>query len=632
ALDSSHLAWYSELAELGYPESTRKIAVTNGSLTGSVQLDQHGYVNANHDAVLNYNCDLTPCSPGPEAKFLLMPSNGDPWFNDNWGNQSTPEQTVCSQIVRSELSAESMANSFGYLGIFGFLLSTFCMPEKEVSTYYTPAQFPNWDYAPGGYRNSIGEFIDAVNATGALQSASCSSIDENNANMLHCFIPTASALGIATEDPYLHLANYLQMHPEACPFDSYFGPYGSNQPHTQLTPENMAYLLLEITGGEAPNGSPILEESLSDNQLFNFGFAGCYEVPSLEIFNGARLLINAHQPFQFQNDFNWMPDWGSNFRMTTKRGCSPSMLHAFNQGTIELGDANGETTGELRMVNGSAMVLHDGGRLIVHPGSTLIVEDGSEITATYGTQIEVRGGKILLRQGGRINASDGQILLIGDDAEIVFEGGQLQVLPESVLHIHSPNASFGQLRFKDSNPNNIILGQHSVLHIEGSDAENEGIVLEPHSRMGILSYATGSELVCSQLKVSLLESSKIELACLSDFLHVQFIGTTNNTGDVAFAQYGFACAMNQCLLNSMALWGENTRYHAEACTYHHNSTISFQEGHYDLKSCAFQNSRVLSTSMQYACIMRDCEFTGSSEGAMVSDISLNKLLIERCGF
>lgn len=632
APDSSHLSWYAELEELGYPKSSRNIAVTNGSLTGTVQLDQHGYVNGNQDPILDYNCDLTPCSVGPEAKFLLMPSNGDPWFVDNWGNQSTPSQTVCTQIVRSELSAESMANSFGYLGVFGFLLSTFCMPEKQVSTYYTPAQFPNWDYAPGGYRNSIGEFIDGVNSTGALQSASCNSIDENTANMLHCFIPTASALGISTDDPYLHLANYMAAHPEACPFDSYFGPFGSNQPHTQLTPENMAYLLLEITGSENPDGTSLLGESLANNQLFNFGFPGCYEVPSLEIFNGSRLMINAHQPFQYQNDFSWMPAWGSNFRMTTKRGCSPSMLHAFNQGTIEIGDANGETTGELRMVNGSAMVLHEGGRLIVHPGSTLIVEDGSEITATIGTQIELRGGKILLREGGRIHASDSEILLIGDDAEIIFEGGQLDVLPESMLHIHSPTAPLGQLRFRDSNPNSIILGHHSILTLEGSDSEDEAIVLEPHSRMGILSYADASELVCAQLKIRFQEESKLEIAAHSNFLHVAFHNPSDNTNNTTFAQYGFSCGMTHCQSYGTVFWGENTRYHADHCHFDENSRISFQEGYYDVRSSVFNHSCISSVSMPYACILRDCEFNGSFEGPMVTDISLNKLLVERCGF
>jgi hypothetical protein len=630
--DADHLTWYEELESLGFPKNARNIAVTNGSLTGAGQLDQHGYVNDNYDPVVDYNCDLTPCSSGPEAKFLLMPSSGDPWFQDAWGHSSNTSQHVCTQVVRSELSAESMANAFGYLGVFGFLLSTFCAPEKTIDTYYVPANFPNWDYAPGGYRNSISEFIDGINASGALQGASCEAVDENASNTLHCFIPTASALGINTEDPYLHIANHLAQHPEACPFDAFFGPFASNQPHSQLTPENMQFLLTEITGGERSDGTPLLGENLSDNVNFNFGFPGCYEIPSLEVFNGSRLLMNAHQPFQFQNNFDWMPNWGTHFRMTTRRGCSPTFLHVFNQGTIEIGDANGETTGELRMVNGSALLLNDGGRLIVHPGSTLIIEDGSEITATMGSRIEVRGGKIILRPGGRINTSDGSILLIGNEAEIMFEGGYLNVLPETSLLIASENNPVGQLRFRHPDPNTITIGEQGTLHIHGESSEDVAIILEPFSRMGILSYSVGSAFNCSQALIQIDEGAKMELACNSSFTEVQFSAEQSGSGDDHFAQYGFSLQFNNCHLNTTKIFGENTRFHAHECTFLHQSKLYFQEGCYDIRSCLFDQSVLHSNSMQYACILRDCEFEGSANDPFVSDISLNKLMVERCGF
>jgi hypothetical protein len=111
-----------------------------------------------------------------------------------------------------------------------------------VHVIFTPADQLNvtvsgtspYDGAPGGSRASMAE-MDAVPAPyGDIVALHPS----------HCFIPTISALAVATSDPFYDIAGDASLLAHT-PFDAVYFPSG-NQPHVTITPENAGWLLSEI--------------------------------------------------------------------------------------------------------------------------------------------------------------------------------------------------------------------------------------------------------------------------------------------------------------------------------------------------------------------------------------------------
>lgn len=97
-----------------------------------------------------------------------------------------------------------------------------------------------YDNAPGGYRGSMAQ-MDATTAP----YGDIVAVHDN-----HCFIPTISALDLATTDLFYDIAgdpNVLAM----SPFDAVYYPL-TNEEHVDITPQNAQWILSEI--GPAPTG------------------------------------------------------------------------------------------------------------------------------------------------------------------------------------------------------------------------------------------------------------------------------------------------------------------------------------------------------------------------------------------
>ena len=92
-----------------------------------------------------------------------------------------------------------------------------------------------WDGAPGGRRNSLQQMYEVVAPYGDIIA--------NYPN--HCFIPTISALDIATGDPFYDVAGDVDLLAHV-PFDAVYFP-SENQDHVAVTPESKLWFLDEIT-------------------------------------------------------------------------------------------------------------------------------------------------------------------------------------------------------------------------------------------------------------------------------------------------------------------------------------------------------------------------------------------------
>jgi len=173
----------------GYPSLTRRVAIANGSGAAASQ----GFVPGAQ--VIRY-----------EYSNAFVSITGDVWA---LGNQ-------VSQPV--------------FKGNLRILFST-------TTQNVTIAGSPPWDGAPGGSRASFTELDTSTVTYGDIVALYPS----------HCFIPTISALALATGDPFFNVstaADPLAM----SPFDAIYFP-AANQEHVFITPENAAWVKNEIEQG-----------------------------------------------------------------------------------------------------------------------------------------------------------------------------------------------------------------------------------------------------------------------------------------------------------------------------------------------------------------------------------------------
>ena len=186
--DPLRAAFATELAGLGgYPSQPRLVALSNGSGIGANQ----GFAAAAQIILYSYDS-------------FLVDVRGNVWAVPDGG----PAQ------------------------IFQGLLDPILVPADVMNVTVSGA-LP-WDGAPGGSRNSMAQ-MDSV----AAPYGDIIALHER-----HCFIPTVSALDLATTDPFYDIAGDPDLLAHT-PFANIFVP-DVNEPHITVTPENAVWLLDEI--------------------------------------------------------------------------------------------------------------------------------------------------------------------------------------------------------------------------------------------------------------------------------------------------------------------------------------------------------------------------------------------------
>ena len=188
AADPLRAAFESELAGLGnYPSAPRLVALSNGSGVGATQ----GFAAAAQIILYSYDS-------------FLVDVRGNVWAVPAGGP---------AQILQG-------------------LLDPILLPADMMNV--TVSGTLPWDGAPGGSRNSMAQMDSVVAPYGDIVAL----------HERHCFIPTVSALDIATTDPFYDIAGDPDLLAHT-PFANVFVPDG-NEPHITVTPDNAVWLLDEI--------------------------------------------------------------------------------------------------------------------------------------------------------------------------------------------------------------------------------------------------------------------------------------------------------------------------------------------------------------------------------------------------
>jgi hypothetical protein len=188
AADALRGVFEGELAGLGdYPSQLRRVALSNGSQTGATQGFGAGA------QIIRYVYDN-----------ILVTVRGNVWAVPNGAS---------TQILQG-------------------LIDPIFLPPTAMNV--TVSGTLPWDNAPGGSRNSMAQ-MDAVVAPYGDIVALYPSL---------CFIPTVSALDIATSDPFYDVDGDPDLLAHT-PFDNLFAS-ATNEPHVTVTPNNAVWLLDEI--------------------------------------------------------------------------------------------------------------------------------------------------------------------------------------------------------------------------------------------------------------------------------------------------------------------------------------------------------------------------------------------------
>jgi hypothetical protein len=188
--DSLRAAFDAELGGLGdFPSTTRNVAMANGSSTMADQGFNPG------DQIILWEYDS-----------FLVDVRGNVWAVPDGGT---------TQILQAELDV-------------------ILLPADVLNV--TVSGTSPYDNAPGGWRSSMAQMDSTVAPFGDIIALHGD----------HSFIPTISALDLATSDLFFDIAGEADIL-AMTPFDAVYFP-ANNQPHVDITPENKAWILDEVRG------------------------------------------------------------------------------------------------------------------------------------------------------------------------------------------------------------------------------------------------------------------------------------------------------------------------------------------------------------------------------------------------
>lgn len=454
-VNNIHGQYQAFIDDLGYPRETRNVAIANGSISGTSFPFNPGA------PLLDYTCSNWL---GDLFKLLMLATPGDPYHSQSSEN---------SNVIAHNVFTSSVDCSLGNLGDCFEIFS-----PNILSVYY--GIDPNaamLDNAPGGSRRSIKQFVDAMNLTlaslyeqGKLPNSCSPLIFGYQYQAHHSFIPTTSALGIATEYYHLNVAEALEVSPNLTPFDRVYGPTGYNTEHSEITPE-IVFLVYE----EVMNSGNLLPSTLDqynvNDGIFNFGIPQNAVVHDVVIEDGGRIFVNAQMPIHFNTEGMPYPP-ALHFDLRTK-GCG-SVIEVQNNGKLELGHATFGRTARLELKPGSSLHIKEGGEVKIDEDSELILRSGAEIV--------LDGGILRLKDGARLLIEEGAQFVYKGGAPVELEGmnafidlhGSIKIEDGQTLEIIGSGAQGGKIRCFNETIS-VVGGVNSELHIVGTSM-NDGMV------------------------------------------------------------------------------------------------------------------------------------------------------------
>jgi hypothetical protein len=240
--NGEHNTYISAINQLGYPQKTRNIASANGSSTGQNQ----GYGNSGLLAyakgtkskwglqIKAFELTLNSSGANEIANFVRVLEEPT-WNNDVsilFGGVSLVRQGNSSVLLRSQVTRHPLTTPF-----------SFTTPTSSRTINFGK-DMTMWDNAPGGNRGDLGGFFPDIVQT--LNDKGLE-VTSQGPSGKQCFIPTVSALDLATNDLHTNAAAFVQdvNNPINTPFKHVFVS-STNEPHVFMSSALLTFARDEI--------------------------------------------------------------------------------------------------------------------------------------------------------------------------------------------------------------------------------------------------------------------------------------------------------------------------------------------------------------------------------------------------
>ncbi len=581
---TNFLSFQSELHQMGLPRNCRNIAIANGNKNGV------GLLSNNSEPLLTESCNATNVVSGDEFRLKLFPLPGSNEYIENTGTHR-----VIADLKLSEVDTD----------FFGVSITQYSS-KPMISLSAKP-----YDYSCGGYSSSIKEFVDAINETASFNNA-CGTINSDQFELYHNFVPTTSALQCSNNNPF------TAINADEVPFDNWYAPSGNNQPHSGINYGNLAFIAEEVFADELPNGHSVFRMNLENGSNFNFGKSGLQVLPSAIIENNSSVSIGALG--ESNSSLNSIVFPGDDINIETGIDCGIGSIDIQDGGSLRIGDATGTVNAKLLVQETTTINLQNNGLLIVQPNGQLILESNSTLNMLGGTlQIE---GKLVLLPGAKIVFSSGDFIINHSNASLEFRGGQLELNEHSALTVQAHLGAFDIYSYW--NETDIIFKSGSEMEIIGNQSENtilrihEGAMLNEAGNANYIRFENG--------KIEIHESATLLSYQRTLFKNIEIIGSENARCQVDYNSLSFLNSYsNNCRINSN--YGKLSAKNSE---FVNNNPISVRYGNYNFEECMFHSSHLFSEHLKSLSKIKNSIFENNN--VALSDYSLIEIGITSCTF
>jgi hypothetical protein len=581
---ANFLSFQSELNAMGLPQNCRNIAVANGNKNGI------GLSTNFTEPLLTESCNASNFVDGDEFRLKFFPIPGS---NDYVENTST--HRVIADLKLTEIDIDFLSLSISQYS-----------SRPKISVNALP-----FDYSCGGYSSSVKDFVDAINETASFNSA-CGTINNDQFELYHNFVPTSSALHCNANVPFTAI-NEIEI-----PFDNWYAPSGNNQPHSGINYANLAFLAQEVFADELPNGHSVFRLNMENGENFNFGKTGLQVLPSTIIENNSVVSIGALGESQSAPNSIVFP--GDEVSIETGIDCGAGSIDIQENGTLQIGDSSGTVPASLYVQESTTINLHTNGLLFIQPNGNLILENNSTLNLLGGTlQVE---GKISLLPGSKIVYTSGEFVLNNTNASLEFRGGQLQLVAQAALTLQANEGTIDV--YSMWNETDVTFASGSRMLVEGMNQNNT--FLRIHEGAMFNESGTANYIKFKNGKIELNEN-----ATLLSYQRLLFENTNIAGGENALCQVDYNTisflnsSVEQCKIenNYGKLSASNT-------LFNNNGSVSIRYGNYTFQDCAFNTANLFSEHLKSLSRIKNTSFENND--IAVSDYSLVEIGMMNCTF
>jgi hypothetical protein len=581
---ANFLSFQSELNAMGLPQNCRNIAIANGNKNGI------GLSSNISEPLLTESCNASNLIGGDEFRLKFFPLPGS---NDYVENTST--HRVIADLKLTEVDTDFLSLSISQYS-----------SRPKISVNALP-----FDYSCGGYSSSIKDFVDAINETASFNSA-CGTINNDQFELYHNFVPTTSALHCNVNEPFTAI-NDVEI-----PFDNWYAPSGNNQPHSGINYANLAFLAQEVFADELPNGHSVFRVNVENGASFNFGKTGLQVLPSTIIENNSVVSIGALG--ESNSSLNSIVFPGDEVSIETGIDCGSGSVDIQENGILQIGDASGLVNATLRLQETTTVNLKTNGTLLVYPHGQLILERNSTLNMLGGSlQVE---GKITLLPGSKIAYASGEFILNNTNASLEFRGGKLQLLSQASLNLQANGGAIEV--YSMWNEIDFVFEPGSRIVVEGMNSENT--LLRIHEGAMLNESGTANYIKFKNGKIELNENATLLSYQRLLFENTNMIGSENAICRIDYNTVSFLnSSVGHCKIEN-----NYGKIAASNTIFNNNGSVNIRYGNYTFQDCVFNSSNLFSEHLKSLSRIKNTSFENND--IAVSDYSLVEIGMTNCTF